>query len=162
MCCCPIPEKWGLSKKIHADNFYFLSTASGWESKLSAESIGVKDRALVSDELSLSSSWQCGKNSFELSDCNSDSSTTYFNAGLVEKRWKCWKMLNSKHPQNWTSSWAAKVTQSGLRNVQSQDAGDRHHHRRHHRHRHHCRHLHIHCHHHKKKSNKDLGRSGLY
>ena len=91
-------------------------------------------------------------------ECNSDYPTIAFNAGLVEKCWKCWKMLNSKHPQNWTSSWAAKVTQSGLRNVQSQDAGDRHHHR----HRHHCRHLHIHCHHHKKKSNKDLGRSGLY
>ena len=78
------------------------------------------------------------------------------------KGWKCWKMLNSKHPQNWTSSWAAKVTQSGPRNVQSQDAGDRHHLRHHHRHRQHCRQLHIHCHHHKKKSNKDLGRSVLY
>ena len=92
MCCCPILEKWGLSKKIHADNFYFLSIASGWESKLSAESIGAKDRTLVSDELTLSSSWQCGKNSFELSDCNSDYSTILMldwlrNVGNVGKCW---------------------------------------------------------------------------
>ena len=92
MCCCPILEKCGLSKKNHADNFYFLSIASGWESKLSAESIGAKDRTLVSDELSLSSSWQCGKNSFELSDCNSDYSTILMldwlrNVGNVGKCW---------------------------------------------------------------------------
>ena len=76
----------------YPNNSYFLSIASGWESKLSAESVGAKDRTLVSDELSLSSSWRCGKNSFELSDCNSDYSTILKLDWLrnVGKFGKCW------------------------------------------------------------------------